>query len=70
MDLNKLKPMPGVVASVAHFITDHEQTQFNRVCYFDFFGVFFASEVSNLLRTYISLLVLVLCRMAAVKGSP
>ena len=29
------------MASVAHLITGHEQTQLNRVCYFLFFGVFF-----------------------------
>ena len=34
----------GVFAGVAHFMTDHEQTQLDRVNYFHFFGVFLASN--------------------------
>ena len=32
-----LETVLGVMASVAHFITGHEQTRLNRVCYFRFF---------------------------------
>ena len=42
-----LKPVLGGVASVAYFITGHEQTQCNRVCYFHFFGIFLASKRSD-----------------------
>ena len=42
-----LKPTVGGVASVACFITGHEQTQSNQVCYFLFLGVFLASKGSN-----------------------
>ena len=34
-----LHPVLGGMVSVAHFNTGHEQTQFNRICYFLFFGV-------------------------------
>ena len=43
------------VACVALFITDHEQTQFNRVCFFHFSGVFCFQKV-KLCRTYVSTL--------------
>ena len=43
--------MPGGVASVAHFFTEHELTQLNRVCYFHFSGVFLASKGSNYSET-------------------
>ena len=33
------KPVLRDVASALHFITGHEQTQLNRVCYFRFFDV-------------------------------
>ena len=42
-----LKPMLGGVASVAYFITGHEQTHLNQVCYCPFLGVFLASKISN-----------------------
>ena len=29
------------------FITDHEHSQYNQVCYFHLFGVFLASNKSN-----------------------
>ena len=32
---------------VAHFISGHEQTHFNRVCFFHFFGVVLASKESK-----------------------
>ena len=35
-----LKPVIAGVASVAHFITGHEQTQLKRVRYFRFFDIF------------------------------
>ena len=38
-----LKPVPGGVASVARFITRHEQTQLKLLCWFHFFCVFLAS---------------------------
>ena len=41
-----LKPMPGGVAGVAHFITGNKQTLLNRVCYFSFLR-FLASKGSN-----------------------
>ena len=37
----------GGGASATHFITDHKQTQLNRVCYFHIFGVFLAFKGSN-----------------------
>ena len=45
-----LKPVLGGVAGVAHYITGHEQTQLNRVCYFHFFDVVIASKGSNLTK--------------------
>ena len=45
-----LKPVLGGVAGVAYFVTGHEQTQYNRVCYFPFFdarNVFLASKGSD-----------------------
>ena len=42
--------MLGGVASVAYFITGHEQTQLNRDLFFHFFGVFLASKGSNYLE--------------------
>ena len=39
-----LKPVLESAASVANFITGHEQTQLNRVCYFHFFGEFLNSK--------------------------
>ena len=42
-----LKPVLGVVAGVALFITGHEQTQFlirNRICYFLFLWCILASK--------------------------
>ena len=52
-------------ADLHSYITAHEQIDENRVCYFRFFGVFLASRGSSL-RTYLSSLQLVLCRVAAV----
>ena len=37
-------PVLGGVAGVAHLITGHEQTKYNRVCYFHFFDVLLASK--------------------------
>ena len=45
--LSVLEGGEGGVASVAHFSTGHEQTQYNRVCYFHLFGVSLASMGSN-----------------------
>ena len=42
-----LKPAPEGVVSVAHFLTVHEQTISNRVCYFLFFGLFLAFRRFN-----------------------
>ena len=42
-----LRPVLGGVAGVAHFSICHEQTKYNRVCYFHSFGVFPASKGSN-----------------------
>ena len=54
---------------LAHFITGHEKTQLNRVCYFHFFGVFLAKDL--IILTYsVSSLQLVLCRVAAIKRLP
>ena len=47
--------MPGGVAGVAHFITVHEQTQSNRVCCFNFFGVLLAPQGSYYLALFRSL---------------
>ena len=47
-------------------LTSHEQTQYNRVCYFHLFGVFLVSKVSKYL-SYLSPLQLVFCPVAAVK---
>ena len=33
------KPVTESVTTVAHFLTGHEQTQINQVCYFDFLGM-------------------------------
>ena len=38
-----LKSVLGRVAGVVHFVSGHEQSQLNPVCYFHFFGVFLAS---------------------------
>ena len=38
--------MLGGLAIVAYFITGHEQTQMNQVCYFCFFSMFLASKES------------------------
>ena len=56
------------VASVAYFITGHEQTQYNRVAAFIFFGVFHALKgpIQNLLIFTAA----VLCRLTAVKRLP
>ena len=36
------------MAIVAHYITGHEQTQLNRICFFfHFFGVFLSSKGSK-----------------------
>ena len=35
------------MAGVAYFSKGHKQTQYNLVCYFHLFGVFFASKESN-----------------------
>ena len=45
-----LKPVLGGMATVENFITGHEQTQLNRVCYFHFFDVFLAFKGSNYLE--------------------
>ena len=42
-----LKPALEGVAIVAPIIAGHEQTQLNRVCYFHYFGIFFASKESS-----------------------
>ena len=42
------------MASVAHFITGHEQTRLNRFCYFLFVGVFLASHYENTPIVYIA----------------
>ena len=39
-----LKPVLGGMASIPHFIIGHDQSQLNQVCYFYYFGVFFASK--------------------------
>ena len=39
-----LKPVLGGVAIAVQFLTSHEEIQLNQVCYFHFFGVFFASN--------------------------
>ena len=36
-----LKSVQGGMAAVAHFVTGHQQTQQNRVCYFHSFDVIF-----------------------------
>ena len=41
------KAVLGGVAGIAHFITCHEQTLLNRVCFFSFFDVVLASKGSN-----------------------
>ena len=46
VDLSLFSFGPGGVASVAQFITSHEQTHFNRVCRFRSFGVYLASKGS------------------------
>ena len=48
VDLSLFSFGPGgeAVASVAQFITSHEQTQFNRFCHFRSFGVYLASKGS------------------------
>ena len=35
------------VGSIAYFITGHEQTQLNRVCFLNFFAVFLTSKGSK-----------------------
>ena len=45
-----LKPVLGGMAIVAYFITGHEETQMNQVCYFRFFSVFLASKESYYLE--------------------
>ena len=47
-----LKPVLEGVVTVARFITSHEQTQLNRVCYFPVFGVFNASKASYYSELY------------------
>ena len=42
-----LKPVLEGVADVAHFIIGHEQTQYNRFCYFNFFDMVLDSQGSN-----------------------
>ena len=46
-NMTLLKPVLRGVASVAYFITGHEQTQSNRVYYFLVFGVVLASKRSG-----------------------
>ena len=64
-----LKPVLGGIASVAYFITCHELTQLNSLL-FSFLWCIPCFQRILLFRTYLSLLQLVLCRVAAVKCLP
>ena len=49
-----LKPVLGACAVLHHYITANEQTQYNRVCYFRFFDVFFVFKEFSF-RTYFTI---------------
>ena len=59
----------GAWAVLHHYITAHEQTQQNYVCYFHFFDVFLASRGTSF-GVILSSLQLVLCHVASVKHLP